>query len=340
MTRFQTVIERSVFAEIDLQALSESSGIPLERLIDISEGADPSIFELGEIAEATGESPAYLIRPRPAVVARRDSQVDHAPMGEMLEIFDRHVAAFRKELGQTRPKSFPVSSPWMARVAGEKWAALHNLSWPGHDAPDPLFDVVEQELRIPVLTYPVAGAPFGATLLLNDTVAIWINSFDVPATHQRFTLAHELGHIMLQRLEMSRVETATSPEKAPAFGSAEQRAYENQANSFAGGVLYDRDRVLQHWDGERSAAGVARVAVGLGISYEAAIVAMKVHLTEEAPNVEAFARTVNPAKAFRAIRGQEYVNWYDRQRNREGLPQNLERIDLLAQALRRNATAG
>src|SRR5690606_2966797 len=127
---------------------------------------------------------------------RRDSGVDHAPMDRLLEVFDRHVSAFRKELAQETPPSFPVTKSWRARIAGEKWAALHDLTWQT-GKPDPLIEQIENELGIPVLVYPVEGAPFGATLLLNGTVAIWVNSHDVPGSQQRFTLAHELGHILL-----------------------------------------------------------------------------------------------------------------------------------------------
>lgn len=337
MTRFSTVLERSVIAEADLPALSESSGIPLERLQAIVNGGeDPSIYELGEIAEAAGESPAYLIRPRPAVVARRDSGVNHAPMERLLEIFDRHVAAFRKELAQGPPPSFPVTRGWRARVAGEKWAALHDITWRGGDNPDPLIEQIEKELRIPVLVYPVEGAPFGATLLLNGTVAIWVNSFGVPGSQQRFTLAHELGHIMLRHMDVTRIELAGSPEEAPKVGTPEQRTREEHANAYAGGVLYDQKQVLEYWGQDRSPVGIARIAAGLGISYEAAIVAAKVHLKQEMPDVEAAARALTPAQAFRAADAGEYVDWYESTRTAERLPQILERVDLLEQALRRH----
>jgi len=337
MTRFTTVLERPVLAEADLPALSDSSGIPLERLQAINNGhEEPSIYELGEIAEAVGESPSYLIRSQPAIVARRDSGVDHAPMDQLLEAFDRHVSAFRKELAQESPPSFPVTTSWRARSAGEQWAALHDLTWSGDGDSDPLIEVIEQELRIPVLIYPVEGAPFGATLLLNGTVAIWINSHGVAGSQQRFTLAHELGHVLLRHMDVTRVESVRSPEEAPNVGTELQRRREGQANAYAGGVLYDRERVHQHWDRERSPVGLARIAAGLGISYEAAVVAAKVHLKDEMPDVEALARTLAPAQAFRAAGAGAYVDWYEDMRNTERLPHILERADLLDQALRRH----
>lgn len=335
MTRFSTVLDHPVLTDTNLPALSERSGIPLERLKEISKGADPSIFELGEIAVAAGESPAYLIRPRPAVVARRDSGVDNAVMDQLLETFDRHVAAFRKELDQQTPPSFPVTTGWRARVAGEKWAALHDLSWSAETGHDPLVEVIEGELRIPVLVYPVADAPFGATLLLNGTVAIWVNSHGAAGSQQRFTLAHEFGHIMLRHVDVTRVESAKSPEAAPRTGSTGHRLREGQANGYAGGILYDRDRLMAHWDGAQTPASVAKIAAALGISYEAAVVAVKVHIEQEIPGVEAIASTSTPAQAFRAAGIGEYVDWYEDLRDAVRFPQNLERVDLLEDALNR-----
>lgn len=337
MTRLSTVLDPAVLAEADLPTLAKTSGIPLPRLEEISAGADPSIYELGEIAEAVGERPAYLIRPRPAVVARRDSGVDNAAMDRLLESFDRHVSAFRKELGQEPPPSFPVSSGWRARVAGEKWAALHDLAWQGDTDNDPLFHVIEDQLRIPVLVYPVPEAPFGATLLLYDTVAIWVNSQNVPGSHQRFTLAHELGHIMLRHLDVTRIEQTSSPDAAPRVGSPEQRIREEHANNYSGGVLYDRARLLTHWDGEQTPISIARIAAGLGISYEAAIVAVKVHMKEEMPEAETMAHTATPAQAFRSAGLGQYVGWYEGRRSTTRFPRNLERLDLLEQAVARVA---
>ena len=331
MIRLSTVLDPAVLADVDLPALSEASGISLERLEEISAGADPSINELGEIADLVGERPAYLIRSRPAVVARRDSGIDNAAMDQLLERFDRHVSAFRHELGQPPLRGFPVTTGWRARVAGEKWADLRDVTWSG-DGSDPLVEAIEQDLRIPVLVYPVAQAPFGATLFLHETVAIWVNSHETPGSQQRFTLAHELGHIMLRHLDKTLIEQADSPEDAPRVVMPEQRNLEVQANGYAGGVLYDRDRVLAHWDGEQSPASIARIAGGLGISYEAATIAIDVHLGNEVPDVKAIAQTSTPARAFHAAGLGDFVDWYESCRNLKRLPNNLERLDLLEQA--------
>ena len=331
MTRLPTVLDPAILADIDLPAFAEASGIPVERLEEISAGADPSIHELGEIADLVGERPAYLIRSRPAVVARRDSGINNTAMDELLERFDRHLSAFRYELGQPPHPGFPVTSGWRARAAGEKWAGLHDLAW-SNDGSDPLVDVVEQEMRIPVLFYPVAEAPFGATLFLHKTLAVWVNTHETPGSQQRFTLAHELGHIMLRHLGKTLIEKADSAEQAPIAATTEQRRFETQANGFAGGVLYDRDRILAHWDGDQTPVSIARVAGGLGISYEAATVALDVHLKNEIPNVKTIAKQSSAYDAFHSAGLGSFVDWYESRRNAERFPQNLERLNLLEQA--------
>lgn len=331
MTRLPTVLDPAILADVDLPAFAEASGIPVERLEEISAGADPSIYELGEIADLVGERPAYLIRSRPAVVARRDSGINNAAMDELLERFDQHTSAFRYELGQPPHPGFPVTSGWRARVAGEKWAGMHDLAWPD-DGSDPLVDVVEQEMRIPVLFYPAAEAPFGATLFLHDTLAIWVNTHETPGSQQRFTLAHELGHIMLRHLGKTLIEKGNSAEQAPIAVTAEQRSLETQANGYAGGVLYDRDRILAHWDGDQTPVSIARVAGGLGISYEAAAVALDIHLKNEMPNAKGIASRSSASDAFRTAGLGSFVDWYESCRDAKRLPQNLERLDLLEQA--------
>lgn len=331
MTRLSTVLDPAILADVDLPAFSKASGISLTRLEEISAGADPSIYELGEIADLVGERPAYLIRPRPAVVARRDSGVANAAMDRMLEVFDRHVSAYRYELEQPALEGFPVTTGRKARIAGEKWAALHAMVWAGGDT-DPLVDSIEQDLRIPVLFYPVSDAPFGATLLLHDTVAIWVNSHDTPGSQQRFTLAHELGHILLRHLDKTRIEETGSPEDAPQAANPAQQQLEVQANAYAAGVLYDRERVHALWDGEHTSSSVARIAAGLGISYEAACVAVDVHLKDRAPNLKGIAQASAASQAFIEAGCGDYVDWYESRRGFERLPQNLNRLDLLEQA--------
>lgn len=335
MSRFSQVLDPSLLGEVSPAELSEQSGIPLQRLTALLENDEaPSVFELGEIAEALSTNPSYLIRPRPSVVARRDSGVDNAVMDTLLERFDLHVEAYSFELNQPEvAEAFPAKDSWGARAAGKHWAKRNGALWAGFEFSDPLLEAIETKLRIPVLIWPVPEAPFGATLRLDDVLAIWVNSHDVPGTQQRFTLAHELGHILLRHAATTHVEETTTPEAATLVGSTEQRIREGHANASAGGALYDYERIRSHWDGETSPESVAQVAASLGISFEAALVGMKIHLKKAVTGIDRSARALQPYEAFRSAGYSSYVDWYFSLVNQKRVPGVLAHSDLLEQAL-------
>jgi transcriptional regulator with XRE-family HTH domain len=335
MSRFTPVLDPSILGELAPSELSDRSGIPLERIQQLLENQDdPSIYELGEIADVLAVNPSYLIRPRPSVVARRESGVDNTAMDTLLERFDLHVEAYSVELAQPEVNdAFPANNTWGARASGKGWAARHDVVWSGTEESDPLIDAVENELRVPVLVWPVPEAPFGATLRLNDDLAVWINSYDVPGSQQRFTLAHEVGHILLRHADTTHVEPTTTPERAPRVGSPDRREREEHANAFAGGVLYDHERITAHWDGDASPESVAHVAANLGISFAAALVGMKIHLKKDVHGIDATARTVQPHEAFRSAGYGEYVDWYVDLIGRRRVPAILPHSDLLKVAL-------
>lgn len=329
------MLDPTFLGEVAPADLAEQSGIPLERLIELLRHEDaPSIYELGEIAEALSINPSYLIRPRPSVIARRDSGVDSAEMDALLERFDIHVQAYSAELAQPEVVGvFPAKNTWGARASGELWASRNEARWLGPESPDPLLETIETGLRIPVLVWPIPGAPFGATLRLDDVLAIWVNSHDVPATQQRFTLAHELGHILLRHAELTHVEATTTPEQAPSVGSSDQRDREEHANAFAGGVLYDYARIHAYWDGDTTPESVAHIAANLGISFEAALVGMKIHLNKQVAGIDQSARSMQPYEAFRIAGYGAFVDWYYSLTDQKRVPTVLAHSELLQQAL-------
>jgi Zn-dependent peptidase ImmA (M78 family) len=164
-------------------------------------------------------------------------------------------------------------------------------------------------------------------------LAIWVNSYEVPATQQRFTLAHELGHVLLRHAELTHVESTKSPEQATSVGSPEQRSREEHANVFASGVLYDYDRIHSNWDGETTPESVAHVAANLGISFEAALVGMKTHLKKQVAGIDQSARTLQPYEAFRSAGCGAFVDWYHSLTNQKRVPAVLAHSQLLEQAL-------
>jgi Zn-dependent peptidase ImmA (M78 family) len=328
------VLDPSLLGDVSPDELSSHSGIPVERLQRLlAREASPTIFELGEIADALSVNPMYLIRARPAVAAQRGSGFENADLGDLLVAFDLHVAAYSKELGQPAPIGFPTNSAKGARTSGETWAARYLIRSFDITSPDPLIQSIEETLRIPVLIWPVPQGPFGATVYLDGTLAIWINSAGVPGSQQRFTLAHELGHIMLRHVEATRVEPDTTPDLAATTGSPARQTAEQHASAFAGGVLCDYDRLIVAWDGEISPVSVARVAAHLGISYEASIVALKTHLRRKVSGIDQSARQWSVSRAFEAAQLGETFELFQAQRNRRRVPGNLDRGDVLEMVL-------
>lgn len=334
-----SMLDRNLLGNASPSQVSEQTGIPVDRLERLFAGSEvPNLLEIGEIADALSINPMYLARTRPSIAAHRDSGVDDANLNDLLERFDYHVAAYRQELSQEPvAEAFPAKRSWGARTHGEKWAQRNVVEWHGHESPDPLIQAIEDRLRIPILIWPVPSAPFGATLRLHNTLAIWVNSHNVPASQQRFTLAHELGHIMLRHVEQSRIEQARSPDEASSVGSKAQQTLEEHANAFAGGVLYDYGRVSQFWDGNASPISVARIAAGLGISYDAASVAMSIHLKRQVQGIRDTARQTSAAEAFEHANASPLFDWFEQLRGRRRVPAVIEHSDLLRQSLEQAA---
>ena len=337
MSRFLSVLDRSALEGVSPEALSRDSGIPLHRLTQLlAHEVSPTLYEVGEIASVLSIDPMYVVRERPAVLVQRLSSEDQADLSRLLEVFDLHVAAFSMELGQSI-EGFPAGTPRAARQAGEGLARQHRLGVWSLDEPDRLFDLAEQTLRIPILVWPVAHAPFGATLRLYDTLAIWVNSAGVPGSQQRFTLAHELGHINLRHVTATRIEPTDSLESVGhrlPVRSQPLAAAEKQAQAFAGGLLYDRERLDAVWDGEVSGPSVARVAASLGISYEAAKTALKIHHPRDLPGLDSILADWSAGRAFNAaglsLVFDEFLSGVGRTR----VPEVLEDGDVLEMALR------
>lgn len=106
----------------------------------------------------------------------------------------------------------------------------------------------------------------GLVLRERGGVFVFANTRDVPQ-RQRFTLAHELGHVALGH--SSHVDTA---EALRDFGDPQ----ESEANHFAAEFLMPRAALLEVWPGGKApeepgtAIEVMRLALRFGMSYRAA----------------------------------------------------------------------
>lgn len=121
------------------------------------------------------------------------------------------------------------------------------------DADRPPVDVAEIARRLGVeIRHPSAPGWSGAVSSEGDHAVMWINPSDAPV-RQRFTMAHELGHLMLHPLGVAYrdVQFNESP-------------YEAQANRYAANLLMPLVMVQHYVDvvGPRT----SRLAMMFGVS--------------------------------------------------------------------------
>ena len=140
-----------------------------------------------------------------------------------------------------------------------------DLTQPVHD----LLSVVEAELDIPVLIDPFDDERIAGVLLCHADGGRFIGvNADFGAVRQRFTLAHELGHVELSH--QPRVDAA-----ADVFGPG-RNPQEVEANYFAAEFLTPRPAVsawLEEQDdltNVEDASIVARLALTFGVAFPTA----------------------------------------------------------------------
>jgi hypothetical protein len=136
------------------------------------------------------------------------------------------------------------------------------------------FDIVGavMGLRIPLLFRPL-NALWGATITVGNKVSGLLVTTKLPLPVQRFTLAHELGHVLLGH-HTSLDETIGF---AGRFGPTSRPTEELAADTFASELLAPRSLMLaaskrNRWTREALAdpANVYQLALRIGVSFKAA----------------------------------------------------------------------
>jgi Zn-dependent peptidase ImmA (M78 family) len=135
----------------------------------------------------------------------------------------------------------------------------------GSDAPiECLLSTVEDRLGVPVALVTLPDGIAGCCWRQGADVVLWVNGLQAPV-RQRFTLAHELGHLRCGHDGTMAVDTV----ETLAGGSTDAR--EVQANAFAAELLAPADGVRAMLDGEPTLDDVVLVAARFGISTIAAL---------------------------------------------------------------------
>lgn len=130
-------------------------------------------------------------------------------------------------------------------------------------APIDVLAVAEERVRVPVAVAALPDEVAGCCWLDGPRALLWVNG-DQALVRQRFTLAHELGHLRLGHrgeLPVDLVETLANT----------RDPREVQANAFAAELLAPRAGVKEMVSAEPGLGDVAAIAGRYGISMLAAL---------------------------------------------------------------------
>ena len=127
-----------------------------------------------------------------------------------------------------------------------------------------LLTVVERDLGLPVVIAVLPEGIAGCCWRDEDRVVLWVNGTQA-AVRQRFTLAHELGHVRCAHDAETPVETFET------LGGKSTDSREVQANAFAAELLAPGEAVTASVVSEPSLDDVVLIAARFGISTIAAL---------------------------------------------------------------------
>lgn len=127
-----------------------------------------------------------------------------------------------------------------------------------------IVSAVEENLGLPVVIAALPRGIAGCCWRDGDRAVLWVNGTEA-VVRQRFTLAHELGHIRCGHDSGLPVETFET------LGGKATDSREVQANAFAAELLAPVHAVRDMVDGEPSLEDVVLIAARFGISTIAAL---------------------------------------------------------------------
>jgi Zn-dependent peptidase ImmA (M78 family) len=135
------------------------------------------------------------------------------------------------------------------------------------DAAEPLgciLTVVERDLGLPVIVAALPQGIAGCCWREGERTVLWVNGTQA-AVRQRFTLAHEVGHVRCGHDADVPVETFAT------IGGKSTDSREVQANAFAAELLAPAAGIRAAVEGEPSLEDVVLIAARFGISPIAAL---------------------------------------------------------------------
>lgn len=248
MQQGMTQVELAQAMEIDRTAISKMEGG--ERKVDT--------FELAQLARVLQRSLSWFVTdPSPAVVSRRDGRQDaYRAEDLLLEELVQDVEQL-VELGALEPPDLaPIS---IASVDEAETAAAKARRCAGLNDAEPVWGVVKVVERLGLYSFVLRGseeATFDGSYLSLQRGGVALINGAVDSGRRRFTIAHELGHHMLD-------DEYSAEWVVPPGGSEAEKII----NAFAVHFLLPRAGLRRRWEALLGAEAPRIAAVHLAIEY-------------------------------------------------------------------------
>lgn len=331
--RVREVIEN---AHLTQRAAAEAIGIDETKLAKSLRGTrNFRSLELALLAQLGNRTVEWLLTgadPRSMVFAHRSALADRTAATEAGS-FELALIAERYEgleaIGMAPPAANPVNTPggWSYVVGSNALAeeAVARIGKPlGELSTQDLIDEIEENFDVNVVVSDLPDGCDGMSYQDGAFKAIVLGTSEV-ASRQRYTLAHELAHILWGDAEQGVIREAM-------YRSDGDRA-EKRANVFAASFTVPKDELVQLIDGRDPADAFDELTWSFGVSPDSmAWRLLNLHLIEESARAALASRTTADCATSQGKQGEQLV------RNRRAL---IKRPPLrLATAAARAYTAG
>jgi Zn-dependent peptidase ImmA (M78 family)/transcriptional regulator with XRE-family HTH domain len=307
------------------QALARAVGMTKSTISKIENGSRRvEGGELADLAHALDVSMRDLVGKREpvgalAIAARLGAAEQDSESAQHAKQHVRHLLELEGLLDEleipqkgTR-RTLPVRVANSSAAAREGQAAAEQLREDLELADTPigdLADLMESQYGIDVTCLPLGDGPTtlsGLCVRAGDTRIALANSSKEVA-HQRFTLAHELAHLLFD-------DPTTDVHVDEAVGGRPIDPREVRANAFASAFLLPAGALERHLDGDRATeADFAKLLFVMGVSVEALAIRLEQGGVAGAADLAAF-RKLTPKQL--AVRHNRLDEWQQRQRARD-----------------------
>lgn len=183
----------------------------------------PGLEDIVGLAEVLGVPASQLLPSRPPRVLAR-AQAEELAIADLARVVDTLVDRY-----ETEPSLSPV--PHLGATNPAEAAALARRE-AGQNDPPIAIEPIMDHFHVRFTREPLPDALSGLVVFVGETPVIAVDG-DELEERQRFTAAHELGHVLLAHHDTFHVDLARSDGIPPEYNWRHERA----ANEFAAALL-------------------------------------------------------------------------------------------------------